>query len=103
MSKTLSLFNVLLLLMLSVTAHAGDTPGTYTNYQFDPAVTALNSVDFGITVKADPGYRANVYWSNQFSPVVIPACRATAAAIACFCFRSGTRQKPGPEAREVLA
>ena len=69
MSKTLSLCSLLLLLMLSVTAHAGDTPGTYTNYQFDPAVTALNSVDFGITVKADPGYRANVFWSNQFSLV----------------------------------
>jgi hypothetical protein len=24
-------------------------------------------VDFGITVQTDPGYRANVFWSNQFS------------------------------------
>lgn len=63
------LWTLLVLLVLSVSARAGDTPGTYTNYKFDPAVSALNSVDFGITVKSDPGYRANVFWSNQFSLV----------------------------------
>lgn len=63
------LCTLLLLLVLSVSARAGDTPGTYTNYTFDPAVTALDSVDFGIKVISDPGYRANVFWSNQFSLV----------------------------------
>jgi hypothetical protein len=69
MMKTMSLCTLLLLLVLSISARAGDTPGTYTNYKFDPAVTALDSVDFGIKVISDPGYRANVFWSNQFSLV----------------------------------
>ncbi|MFC5740828.1 RICIN domain-containing protein [Dyella tabacisoli] len=63
------LCGLLLLAALPLAAHAGDTPGSYTNYKFDPSVSTLNAVDFGITVKTDPGYRANVYWSNQFSLV----------------------------------
>ncbi|WP_266160542.1 hypothetical protein, partial [Dyella silvatica] len=59
----------LLLSVLPLVVHAGDTPGSYTNYKFDSSVSSLNSVDFGITVKTDPGYQANVYWSNQFSLV----------------------------------
>lgn len=69
MKKMLSLCSGFCLLLLSLIAHAGDTPGTYTNYRFGPTVTALHSVDFGITVKTDPGYRASVFWSNQFSLV----------------------------------
>lgn len=69
MKKMLSLCSGCCLLLLSLIAHAGDTPGSYTNYRFGPAVTTLHSVDFGITVKSDPGYRASVFWSNQFNLV----------------------------------
>lgn len=69
MMKTTSLCVMLLLLMLSINARAGDTPGSYTYYKFDPTVTALKAVDFAITVDPDPGYRANVFWSNQFNLV----------------------------------
>ncbi|MGO1001333.1 ricin-type beta-trefoil lectin domain protein [Lysobacter sp. CA196] len=65
--------SLLLLSLLSLSASAGDTPGTYTNYAFDPAISGLDSVDFGITVETDPGYRANVYWSNQFAFVGTPS------------------------------
>jgi len=67
--KTKSLFILLCLLLFPYIVQAGDTPGTYTWYQFDPSLTGLTSVDYGITVKVDPGYRANVYWSNQFGLV----------------------------------
>ncbi|MGO1001870.1 ricin-type beta-trefoil lectin domain protein [Lysobacter sp. CA196] len=58
-----------LLAALPLQVVAGNTPGSYVNYQFDPSVTGLDSVDFGITVETDPGARANVYWSNQFNLV----------------------------------
>lgn len=57
----------LLVMMAPALALASNTPGSYTHYAFDPGVTGLNAVDFGITVQTDPGYRANVFWSNQFS------------------------------------
>ncbi|WP_082638867.1 RICIN domain-containing protein [Lysobacter antibioticus] len=44
----------------------GSTPGTYTYYQFPSGIRGLSVVDFSITVEVDPGYRSNVYWSNQF-------------------------------------
>ncbi|WP_266170544.1 ricin-type beta-trefoil lectin domain protein [Dyella subtropica] len=69
MKATKGLCSLLMLLILPFAAQAGDTPGTYTHYQFAPSVTALDSVDYGITVQTDPGYRADVYWSNQFSLV----------------------------------
>jgi len=69
MKKILGLCGGCGLLLLSLLARAGDTPGSYTSYRFGPAVTSLHSVDFAITVKTDPGYRASVFWSNQFSLV----------------------------------
>ncbi|HVJ38340.1 MAG TPA: ricin-type beta-trefoil lectin domain protein [Stenotrophomonas sp.] len=57
-------------LLLSVSVRAtGLTPGTYTHYAFDGAQAGFESVDFAITVDQDPGYTANVYWSNQFDLV----------------------------------
>ncbi|GAA2671080.1 hypothetical protein GCM10010412_050460 [Nonomuraea recticatena] len=47
-------------------AHAGDTPGTYSNWQFD-GVSGLGDVAYTITVDADPGDQSQVYWSNQVS------------------------------------
>jgi hypothetical protein len=47
------------------TAMAGQTPGSYSDYQW-PAGTVLNSVDFTTTVTVDPGYAANTFWSNSF-------------------------------------
>lgn len=58
-----------LLLAMSSIAFASNTPGSYTHYAFDPSAGDLKSVDFGMTVESDPGYRANVFWSNQFSLV----------------------------------
>ncbi|GLQ97327.1 DUF3472 domain-containing protein [Dyella mobilis] len=58
-----------LCLAIPAIALASNTPGSYTHYAFDPAVKGMQAVDFGITVQTDPGYRANVFWSNQFSLV----------------------------------
>ncbi|MFE2989302.1 hypothetical protein [Streptomyces sp. NPDC059262] len=44
---------------------AGQTPGTYTNYDFPSRTTALTEATWGTTVEADPG-RGNVYWAHQF-------------------------------------
>lgn len=63
--KSLSMLSWLLL--FPFIAHAGDVPGTYENYQWDPGVTGLTSVDYIINVQADPGYRANVLWSTRFN------------------------------------
>lgn len=52
--------------LFALNSHAGNTPGSYTHYSFNPSVTSLSSVDFGITPEVEPGARANVYWSNQF-------------------------------------
>jgi hypothetical protein len=65
--KLLRSLLALLSVALPLTAFASNTPGSYTHYAFDPGVTGLDAVDFGITVQTDPGYRANVFWSNQFS------------------------------------
>jgi hypothetical protein len=67
MMKPLKSLLAALSLLVPVVAFASSTPGSYTNYAFDPGVIGLYSVDFGITVHTDPGYRANVFWSNQFS------------------------------------
>ncbi|RDS78931.1 hypothetical protein DWU98_20135 [Dyella monticola] len=66
MKATKSLYTLPLLLLFPILAHAGDVPGTYAKYQWAPAVTGLTAVDYDINVQADPGYRANVRWSNRF-------------------------------------
>lgn len=66
MKATKSLYSLPWLLLFPLIAHAGDVPGTYAKYQWDSTVTSLTSIDFGINVEADPGYRANVLWSNRF-------------------------------------
>jgi hypothetical protein len=66
MKATKSLYSLPWLLLFPLIAQAGDVPGTYAKYQWDPTVTSLTSIDFGINVEADPGYRANVLWSNRF-------------------------------------
>lgn len=66
MKATKSLYTLPWLLLFSFIAHAGDVPGTYARYQWDPSVTSLTSIDFEINVQADPGYRANVLWSTRF-------------------------------------
>ncbi|WP_363800280.1 ricin-type beta-trefoil lectin domain protein [Lysobacter firmicutimachus] len=93
---------LMLLSLLSLSASAGDTPGSYTHYAFDPSITGLNSVDFGITVETDPGYRANVYWSNQFSFVGTPSGGYTGmqsnggnARMFLFSVWDATEAKPG--------
>lgn len=62
--KSLSMLSWFLL--FPFLAHAGDVPGTYTRYQWDAGVTGLTSVDYAINVQANPGYRANVLWSDRF-------------------------------------
>ena len=69
MKKIIKLCAGCCLFLLPLIACAGETPGSYTNYRFAPAVTVLHSVDFAITVKTDPGYRASVFWSNEFNIV----------------------------------
>jgi len=66
MKATKSLYTLPWLLLFPLIAHAGDVPGTYAKYQWDPSVTSLTSIDFDIKVQIDPGYRANVLWSNRF-------------------------------------
>lgn len=65
--KLLKNLLALLSMIVPMLAFASNTPGSYTHYAFDPGVTGLNAVDFGTTVQTDPGYRANVFWSHQFS------------------------------------
>jgi hypothetical protein len=67
--KSLKTWMWCLLLVFPAMALASSTPGSYTHYAFDPGVAGLRAVDFGITVQTDPGYRANVFWSNQFGVV----------------------------------
>ena len=67
--KSLQRWGALLLLALLPLQVPAAAPGGYTNYKFDPIVTGLDSVDFAITVKSDPGPRSNVFWSNQFGLV----------------------------------
>jgi hypothetical protein len=69
MKATKSLYILSWLLLFPFIVHAGDVPGTYSNYQWDPTVTALTSVDYDINVQVDPGYRSNVRWSNRFNLV----------------------------------
>ncbi len=45
-------------------ASATETPNAYANYAWPPG-TVLHDVDFTVTVLADPGHAANVFWSNQ--------------------------------------
>jgi hypothetical protein len=66
MKATKSLFTLPLFLLFPIFAHAGDVPGTYTKYQWDPAITGFTSLDYDITLVIAPGYRANVRWSNRF-------------------------------------
>ena len=54
------------LLLFPIIVHAGDVPGTYARYQWGAGVTGLTSVDYVVNVQADPGYRANVLWSDRF-------------------------------------
>lgn len=65
--KLLKNLLALLSMVVPMLAFASNTPGSYTHYAFDPGVAGLNAVDFGTTVQTDPGYRANVFWSHQFS------------------------------------
>lgn len=44
----------------------GETPGTYTYYTW-PKGTSLEQVEFSLTPMVDPGYRASIFWSNQFN------------------------------------
>jgi hypothetical protein len=46
-------------------AATGTTPGTYTNYAFSGSPT-LTDVTWSTTVRHDPGYQANIFWSHQF-------------------------------------
>lgn len=62
--KSLSMLSWLLLFPFIV--HAGDVPGTYARYQWGAGVAGLTSVDYVINVQANPGYRANVLWSDRF-------------------------------------
>jgi hypothetical protein len=66
MKATKRLYTLPWLLLFPFLAHAGDVPGTYAAYQWDPAVTALTSIDYTVDVEADPGYRANVRWATRF-------------------------------------
>lgn len=66
MKATKSLYTLPCLLLFPFIAHAGDVPGTYAKYQWDPSVTGLTSIGFTINVQANPGYRANVRFANQF-------------------------------------
>lgn len=54
------------LLLFPFIVNAGDVPGTYAKYQWGAGVTGLTSIDYVINVQADPGYRANVLWSDRF-------------------------------------
>jgi hypothetical protein len=67
MKTTKSLYTLPWLLLFPFIAHAGDVPGTHANYQWDPAVTSLTSIDFNVAVDVDPGYRANVLWGTRFA------------------------------------
>jgi hypothetical protein len=66
----------MLISQASLAEQYGETPGTYTNYQFsnnsgqgiNPS-QGFSAVNFAITVDKDPGYSSNVYWSNQFNLV----------------------------------
>lgn len=69
MKATKSLYPLPWLLLFPFIAHAGDVPGTYAKYQWDPSVTGLTSIGFTINVQANPGYRANVRFANQFQLV----------------------------------
>ena len=66
MKATKSLYTLPLFLLFPIIAHAGDVPGTYAKYQWDPSVTSLTSIDYDIKILISPGYRANVLWSNRF-------------------------------------
>ncbi|NBE50401.1 DUF3472 domain-containing protein [Streptomyces boluensis] len=47
-------------------AEIGQTPGTYSYYQFPADVTGLESATWSTTVNTDPGHRSQVFWSHQF-------------------------------------
>lgn len=61
---TVSVF--LLMLFTGMAAFAGPTPGSSTDYTWQPG-TVLTSLDFVINVKTDPGTQSNVFWSSQFN------------------------------------
>ncbi|MET7310008.1 DUF3472 domain-containing protein [Streptomyces sp. NPDC005571] len=44
----------------------GDTPGTYTHYEFPAGTPDLSSVTWSTTVTADPGFTSHTFWSHQF-------------------------------------
>ena len=69
MKATKRLYTLPWLLLFPCLVHAGDAPGSYAKYQWDPSVTGLTSVDYDITVQVDPGYRSNIRWSNRFTLV----------------------------------
>jgi hypothetical protein len=50
----------------SAAAALGITPGTYTNYGFPSGSTGFDDVTWTTTVKDDPGYQSNIFWSHQF-------------------------------------
>lgn len=66
MKATKSLYTLPWLLLFPFIAHAGDVPGSYAKYKWDPSITSLTSIDFNIKVLVNPGYRANVLWSTRF-------------------------------------
>ncbi|WP_187308463.1 RICIN domain-containing protein [Lysobacter antibioticus] len=70
--KSLRRWGALLLLALSPLQIMAAAPGGYTYYEFDPAITGFDSMNYGITVESDPGPRANVFWANQFGLVGRP-------------------------------
>ncbi|MFW6692553.1 ricin-type beta-trefoil lectin domain protein [Streptomyces sp. MAR4 CNX-425] len=47
-------------------AQAGETPGTYSHWNFD-GTTGLSDVAYGVTVEQHPGQQSQIYWSNQVS------------------------------------
>lgn len=57
------------MLIPSLGFSAGETPGTYTYYQFSNATSGFESIDFDIKINKDAGYSSNIFWSNQFGIV----------------------------------
>ncbi|GAM23329.1 hypothetical protein SAMD00019534_065040 [Acytostelium subglobosum LB1] len=69
MNNTYLLLVVVALCVVGAWSKGGDTPGSYTNYQWSPEPSGFSNVHYQINIQNDPGFYANTYWSNQFGMV----------------------------------
>lgn len=64
--KMLVLSSPALFLASACALAAGKTPSSYSNFTYPNSPSGLDEFNITLNVTRDPGYTANLYWSNQF-------------------------------------